>query len=236
MSRDIHDHYFKEAKREGYLSRAAYKLIEIDDRKRVLSKGDAVLDCGAAPGSWMQVASKRVGRKGVVVGIDLKPTELESQDDNIFTIQGDFREISAEEMLASITEHGGRNTVRILFDVVISDMAPGTTGVPSRDHFRSVQLCETLLDRLPPLLKAGGNLVVKVFEGEQYPELLKRIKSMFEASKGFKPKATRNESVEMYIIGHGFKPIDTSDSSENLKDVQTPIARGKPTGGWGKKK
>ena len=140
MAREIHDHHFKEAKREGYLSRAAYKLIEIDDRKKVISKGDAVLDCGAAPGSWMQVASKRVGRNGMVVGIDLKQTELESQDDNIFTIHGDFREISAEEMLAGMSNQSGRNAGKTLFDVVISDMAPDTTGVPTRDHFRSVQL------------------------------------------------------------------------------------------------
>src|SRR5690606_25874352 len=185
--REIHDHYFHQAKRDGFLSRAAYKLSEIDDRKQLLSIGDAVLDCGSAPGSWLQVAARRVGPKGIVIGIDLKPITFRFQEPNIRTIEGDVREVSAADLL--------RDVGRERFDVVLSDMAPFTTGDPTRDHFRSAQLCESLIERLPHLLSVGGHAVMKVFEGEMYPQLLARLKASFGRVKGYKPRASRSESV-----------------------------------------
>lgn len=221
--REVHDHYFHEAKREGYLSRAAYKLIEIDDRKKMLSRGDAVLDCGCAPGSWLQVAARRVGPKGLVVGIDLKPITFRFQESNIRTIEGDLREASAETLLAG--------TGRERFDVVLSDMAPFTTGDPMRDHFRSAQLCETLIDRLPELLHPGGRFVCKVFEGSEYPALLERLRMLFGKVKGYKPKASRSESVEMFITAHDYRgaPAAASESSEAARASVPPR---KPRGGW----
>jgi 23S rRNA (uridine2552-2'-O)-methyltransferase len=195
MARDVQDHYFRLAKKEGYLSRAAYKLIEIDDRRKILRRGDCVLDCGAAPGSWLQAAAKRVGPRGVVVGIDLKPITHAFTEANVRTVVGDVVNIAASELLGDLAA----------FDVILSDMAPSTTGVPSADHHHSVRLCEALLDRCKELLRPGGTVCMKVFEGEAYPALLSRTKAMFETVKGFKPKATRGESREMYIVATGYR-------------------------------
>ena len=227
MPREIHDHYFKQAKRDGYRSRAAYKLIEIDERKSILSRGNRVLDAGSAPGSWLQVASQRVGKNGSVVGIDLKPIEPLSQCSNIVIHQGDFREIEARELLDD--EPDAR------FDALLSDMAPGTTGDPRRDHFRSAQLCEVVLDRCNALLRQGGNFVMKTFEGERYPELLERMKTMFDNVRGFKPKASRNASVEMFLIGKGFRAdaeIFDGDGEESPERSLPPKPKPSKKRGW----
>lgn len=224
--RDVQDHYFHEAKREGYLSRAAYKLIEIDDRRKVLQRGDRVLDCGAAPGSWLQVAAGRVGPSGVVVGIDPQPIRFRAA--NVKTMEADFTQTQAHALLALANAQGANAAAPVrLFDVILSDMAPNTTGDPGGDHFRSVRLCEALLDRCGELLRPKGALVMKVFEGEQYPALMKRMESMFEAAKGFKPKASRGESREMYIIGLGHHP---SPARSDARSAAPP--RRRPSAGW----
>ncbi|HRP62555.1 MAG TPA: RlmE family RNA methyltransferase [Phycisphaerales bacterium] len=215
--REVQDHYFRLAKKEGYLSRAAYKLIEIDDRKKLLRKGDRVLDCGAAPGSWLQVASKRVGPKGLVVGIDLKPIPHRFNDPTVRIIEGDFTTFPPDDLLGT----GER------FDVVLSDMAPSTTGQHVIDHHLSVRLCQAVLDHCDTLLKPGGKLAMKVFEGEAYPELLARTKAMFEAAKGFKPKASRGESTEIYIVAENFKPKPSAAPSD-----APPLAPAKKPAGW----
>jgi len=235
--REIHDHYFHEAKREGYRSRAAYKLAEIDDRKDIFREGDRVLDCGAAPGSWLQVAARRVGPDGAVVGVDLKPIELNFREPNIATLQADLREIDPAQLLRAAA--GDDDDVR-RFDVVLSDMAPGTTGDPRRDHFRSARLCNDLLNRLPDLLREGGNAVIKVFEGETYPDLLERMKSLFGKVKGFKPKASRSESVEMYLVAHGYRgPAAAAAAGDDVDAHELadtthppPPRRNKPAPGW----
>jgi 23S rRNA (uridine2552-2'-O)-methyltransferase len=213
--REVQDHFFKEARREGYRSRAAYKLLEIDDRRKVLAKGDLVLDCGAAPGSWMQVAAARVGPEGRILGVDLMPIEANGLPGNVTTFEGDVREIDLVEAL------GDRA------DVVLSDMALSTTGTPSADQFRSAHLCGELLDLLPALLRRGGNCVMKVFEGEAYPELLQRSARMFDRAKGFKPQASRSESVEIYVVCHDFKGVDPE-----APEFAAQPPRTKPSG-WG---
>lgn len=213
--REIQDHFFREAKRIGYRSRAAYKLLEIDDRRKVLAKGDVVLDCGAAPGSWLQVASSRVGGNGRVLGVDLVPIDPQQLPKNTNVIEGDVREVDLEAAL------GGKA------DVVLSDMAPPTTGTPSADQFRSAHLCEDLLNVLPVVLRRGGNCVMKVFEGEAYPDLLRRASRMFEKAKGFKPEASRSESVEIFVVCHGFKGGDSVGD-----DGPAPVVRKRPSG-WG---
>jgi 23S rRNA (uridine2552-2'-O)-methyltransferase len=223
--REVQDHYFHLAKKERYLSRAAYKLIEIDDRKKVLRPGDRVLDCGAAPGSWLQVVAKRVGPRGVVVGIDLQPIKHCFDQSNVRVMQGDF---TATPPLALRALAGDQSRP---FDVIISDMAPNTTGDPFSDHHQSVRLCHALLDACSTLLRTaggGGNLVMKVFEGEAYPELLKRAASMFQAARGFKPRASRSESREMYVVATGFQPTTQAAAGEPV------TMRSKPPGGWGK--
>ncbi|MBX3375493.1 MAG: RlmE family RNA methyltransferase [Phycisphaeraceae bacterium] len=192
--RVLHDEFFKKAKAEGYLARSAYKLKEIQERRRLFGPGSRVLDLGCAPGAWVQVALEAVGPRGVVVGIDLKEVR-ENFGPNAFILQGDVYATPAATLL-------GQSGMK--FDAVLSDMAPDTTG--HGDHFLSVRLCRRVLELLPSLLKPGGNLAMKVFEGEEYPALLKETSRMFASAKGFKPKASRDVSREMYIIGERYRP------------------------------
>ena len=185
--RDLHDYFFREAKRSGYVSRAAYKLIEIDDKRKVLSKGNFVLDLGAAPGSWLQVVSQRIGECGKVIGIDLKEIDT-TLPPNVVTMVRDVKLLTPKQF-------DGRT-----FDVILSDMAPSTTGTRTIDHHGSVNLCQTALDLSATLLKPHGNLVMKVLEGEAYPDLLTRCANSFDSAKGYKPKASRAISTEMYIV------------------------------------
>jgi len=229
--REVQDHYFREAKREGFLSRAAYKLIEIDERRRALAPGDRVLDVGAAPGSWMQVAHRRVGPRGFVVGIDLQPIAFRPGA-NARVFEADFTAIDPAALLEPLRSLPPRRSDRAgeiaRYDAVISDMAPNTTGDRSSDHFMSARLCEALLDRLPAILRRGGNLVMKAYEGEMYPSILARSKSMFDDCRGFKPKASRSESVEMYIVAHGFRP-PTGASATPRADESAPAPGVAPT-------
>ncbi len=191
--RKLHDAYFLKAKAEGYVARSAYKLLEIQERHRLVRAGDRVLDLGCAPGSWMQVCEKLVGAKGLVLGVDLAPVAAELGN-NCVTEVGDVFALPREKLLAL----GGDRP----FDVVLSDMAPSTTG--HGDDFLSVRLCRRVLELLPGLLRAGGNLVMKVLEGEEYPALMREAKAVFREVKGLKPKASRDVSREMFVVGEGY--------------------------------
>lgn len=193
--RVLHDQFFKKAKDEGYLARSAYKLQEIAERHRLIGRGQRVLDLGCAPGAWLQIASEIVGERGAVVGIDLKEVR-DRIAPNVRAIVGDAYEV---EPSALVDLAGG------MFDVVLSDMAPDTTGAGDTDHHRSVRLCRRVLEVLPPLLRVGGNLAMKVFEGGTYPALLKEAGRAFGSAKGFKPKASRDVSREIYIVALGYK-------------------------------
>jgi 23S rRNA (uridine2552-2'-O)-methyltransferase len=161
--RILHDHFFREAKRNGYRSRAAYKLTEIDDKRQILHKKDLVLDLGAAPGSWLQVASQRVGPKGKVIGVDLKTIDS-LQLDNVETIEEDVTKLSLDTF--------GDDC---LFDVILSDMAPSTTGNHTIDHHGSIRLCHTALDIAATLLRPRGNLVMNYLKGANRVFLLQRV-------------------------------------------------------------
>jgi len=217
--REVQDHWFREAKAKGYRSRAAFKLLEIDRRKGILRKGQRVLDCGAAPGSWLQVAAAAVGPRGSVVGVDLKAIDPRGLPPCVSLLEADLRELDLDRL-------GGHR-----FDVVLSDMAPDTTGDPSGDHARSARLCHELLDRLPGWLEPGGALVFKVFEGGDYPALLQRARRLFEKAKGFKPPASRAESVEMFVIGEGYRPVEAGEAADEPEtEVPLPPRRGAPRG------
>lgn len=192
--RVLHDEFFKKAKAEGYLARSAYKLQEINQKKRLFGRGSRVLDLGCAPGAWIQIALEEVGPSGVVVGIDLK----EIRDDfgpNAHVLQGDIYKTPPEVLKGE----SGK-----LFDAIVSDMAPDTTG--HGDHFLSIRLCRRVLEMLPNLLRPGGHLVMKAFEGEEYGPLLRETEKMFHFVKGFKPKASRDISVEMYVVAERYRP------------------------------
>lgn len=192
--RVLHDRYFKQAKREGYLARSAYKLMELDRRRGILRRGDRVLDLGCAPGSWLQVAAERVGPEGLIAGIDLSPVSP-GVPGSVRTIIGDFTAIEPGVLLPP---DGG------LYDVVLSDMAPNTSG--HGDHFRSVRLCERVVERLPGLLGPGGDLVMKVFEGEALGELISACRGVFARVSVIKPHASREVSRETFIVGQGYRP------------------------------
>ncbi len=198
--RQLHDQFFKKAKAEGYLARSAYKLIEINEKKRIFAAGDRVLDLGCAPGAWLQVAAEIVGPHGRVLGVDLKPVQ-HAFPPCVRTIVGDINELTPEALKTAAEGSPAP------FDTVLSDMAPSTSGGGggSSDHFLSVRLCDRVLDLAPAVLRPAGNLVMKVFEGEAYPDLLKRTAHMFLSAKGFKPKASRDVSREMYVIATHFR-------------------------------
>lgn len=218
--RKLHDEYFKKAKDEGYLARSAYKLIEIDDRFKVLAPGDRVLDLGCAPGSWLQVAAERVGERGRVVGIDLKRVN-HAMPDNVLTEAMDIADLDAA---------WARETVGGRFDVILSDMAPNTSGAPgSADHFRSIGLCERALDVAPAVLAPGGRLAMKAFEGEALPELADRVRRMFAVLKHHKPQATRHMSREIYLVAAGFKGSKQTEAPPKRRPAGPPA----PPAGWG---
>lgn len=210
--KEVQDHFFRLAKEQGYRARSAFKLIEIDDRKKLIRKGDRVLDMGAAPGSWTQVAAERVGPKGAVVAVDLKAIDPRALPPHVTLLQADLMDLAPEHF-------GG-----VPFDVVISDMGPDTSGDPFGDSIRSVNLCNALLDRFPRWLRKGGHATMKVYEGSEYPALLKRCAALFAESKGFKPKSSRAESVEMFVTCKGYKGPAADD------DSRAPKAKPR---GWG---
>ncbi|MSR18683.1 MAG: RlmE family RNA methyltransferase [Phycisphaerales bacterium] len=216
--REVQDHWFRQAKADGYRSRAAYKLIEMDDRRKLLRKGDRVLDVGAAPGSWSQVASQRIGDRGEVIAFDLKEIAPQGLAANVKLLVADLRELTA-------TQFGTRP-----FDVVLSDIGPDTSGDPSGDSLRSIALCNSLLDRAAAWLRKGGHMVMKVYEGAEYPVLLKRAASLFDDSKGFKPQASRAESVEIYLVCRGFRggSVATEPARAARRGWATPESQGTP--------
>ncbi|MDX2115282.1 MAG: RlmE family RNA methyltransferase [Planctomycetota bacterium] len=192
--RILHDAYFKKAKAEGYLARSAYKLQQIQESKRIIRAGDRVLDLGCAPGAWLQVAAEIAGPDGVVVGIDLKPVEA-PMPENVFHLVGDV--YTADP--AQLRGQSGRP-----FDVVLSDMAPSTTG--HGDDLVSARLCDRVIEMLPTLLRPGGNLAMKILEGGDTPRILKQLQRLFGTARAFKPDASRDVSRETYLIGTGYAP------------------------------
>ncbi|WP_290816786.1 23S rRNA (uridine(2552)-2'-O)-methyltransferase [Halovivax sp.] len=204
------DHYYNKAKQEGYRSRAAYKLQQLDELENVLERGDAVVDLGAAPGGWLQVAAEEVGPQGTVVGVDFQRIESfdEKIDGRIETIRGDVTEERTLDRVREATD----GTV----DVVLSDMAPNVSGEYSLDQARSLHLARTAADVALELLDAGGDLVVKVFEGPDVDALRADLEAEFRYVRATAPDATRKESSELYLIGKGrlTAPVSAGDELE----------------------
>ncbi|CAA7612879.1 RlmE family RNA methyltransferase [Magnetospirillum sp. UT-4] len=194
LQRQLNDPYVHEAKRQGWRSRAAFKLIELDDRFHFLKTGLRVVDLGAAPGGWTQVAVKRVGPKGAVVGMDILDYDPVP---GAVCLQGDFLADDAPDRLKA--ELGGPA------DVVVSDMAAPTTGHPPTDHLRIIGLVEVALDFALEVLAPGGTFVAKVFQGGTEKTLLDTLKTNFATVRHAKPPASRKESAETYVVAMGFK-------------------------------
>jgi 23S rRNA (uridine2552-2'-O)-methyltransferase len=194
LERQLNDPYVAAAKAKGYRSRAAFKFKELDQRFRLLKRGSRVLDLGAAPGGWSQVAAERVGETGRIVAADIQPMEPIA---GVEFVQCHLLEEGTPEMLRRVL--GGEA------DVVLSDMAASTTGHRETDHIRTLALFEAALDMAELVLKPGGALVGKVFQGGATNELLARVKKRFAEVKHVKPPASRAESVELYLVAMGFK-------------------------------
>ncbi len=195
MMEHVNDTFVQQAKAQGYRSRAAFKLAEIDERDRLLRPGMVVVDLGAAPGSWSQVAVQRIGGKGRVFALDLLPVEPMP---GMEFLQGDFTD---DEIAVRFEESLQGAAV----DLVLSDMAPNMSGVPTVDQARSIHLCELALDFAARHLKPGGNFLVKVFQGEGFDELRKQMQGVFRTVHVRKPKASRDRSAEVYLLGQGLK-------------------------------
>jgi len=196
LARHVNDPYVQRSKREGYRARSAYKLAEIDARDKLLKPGMVVVDLGAAPGGWSQVASKKVGAAGKVIAVDLLPMEPIT---GVTIIQDDFTSRAGE---AAVKEAlGGRKA-----DVVLSDMAPNISGIPTRDQALAFTLAEAARDFALLHLKPEGVLLVKVLMGAGYDDYLRSLRGTFGKVVVRKPGASREESVEQYLVARGPKP------------------------------
>ena len=187
------DHYFHKAKKESYVARSVYKLEQMDKKHRLIGSGNRVLDLGCHPGSWMQYASRKVGSAGIVLGIDRTETQLDLP--NAKAITADIYDLTPD--LIGEPEKS--------FDVVLSDMAPNTTGIKTVDHLQSAGLAERALDLALCFLRPGGNFVVKIFMGPEEPALFLRVREHFEKAVRSKPDASRSRSTEGYLVGMGRK-------------------------------
>ncbi len=195
MREHVNDPYVQKAKAEGYRSRAAYKLLELDKKDRLLAPGRLVVDLGAAPGSWSQVAVAKLGARGRVVAVDILPMEPLP---GVHFIQGDFRE---QEVLDALLLALGRSKA----DLVISDLAPNISGIAVSDQARAMHLAELALEFARQCLKPGGSLLVKVFQGAGFTEFLRVMRKAFATVGSRKPEASRGRSSEMYLLGKGLK-------------------------------
>jgi 23S rRNA (uridine2552-2'-O)-methyltransferase len=196
MGFKVKDHYFNKAKKDNYFARSIYKLEEIDKKYKIIKKGNNVLDLGYHPGSWIQYTSQKVGEEGKVVGIDIKEVNTKIQAiSNVEVFKKDIHDVKSLQDLG----------VEDKFDVVVSDMAPNTTGIKSVDQARSLGLVEMVFYHLPSFLKEKGNFVIKVFDSNDAQVFLKQQKTMFHKFHFLKPKSTRSVSKEFFVIGVGYK-------------------------------
>ncbi len=194
MQRHLSDAYVKSARQAGYRSRATYKLLEIQEKDRLIRPGDVVVDLGAAPGGWSQVASELVGPAGRLIALDVLPMDPLPK---VLTIQGDFREAATLRSLELALDGSP-------VDLVMSDMAPNISGVAAVDQPRRMYLSELALDFCAQQLRPGGNFVCKVFHGEGFDAWMRQVKSCFGRAVTRKPKASRANSREVYLVAGNY--------------------------------
>ncbi|MFJ2431428.1 23S rRNA (uridine(2552)-2'-O)-methyltransferase RlmE [Pseudomonas sp. NPDC087804] len=195
LKRHVNDPYVKQAQKDGYRSRASYKLLEVQEKYKLIRPGMSVVDLGAAPGGWSQVTSRLIGGQGRLIASDI--LEMDSIPDVTF-IQGDFTE---DVVLAQILEAVGNSQV----DLVISDMAPNMSGTPEVDMPKAMFLCELALDLAERILKPGGNFVIKIFQGEGFDTYLKDARKKFDKIQMIKPDSSRGTSREQYMLAWGYR-------------------------------
>lgn len=192
MSYKPQDHYFKKAKEQNFVARSVFKLEEIDQKLKIISPNQKILDLGASPGSWSQYCSKKIGPSGRILGVDL--TAIDLKLNNAKFIQADLRDINLEEIFK---DYGFNEP----FDVVLSDMAPKTTGIRITDQARSFELCEIALNVARTFLRKDGHFVCKLFHSDDFSKLREEIKKDFQRFEAVKPDSTRKISKEIFLIG-----------------------------------
>ncbi|MDI3306120.1 MAG: RlmE family RNA methyltransferase [Acetobacteraceae bacterium] len=194
LERQLNDPYVRAAQSRGFRSRAAFKLLEMDEKHRLLKPGSRVVDLGAAPGGWTQVAVEKAGPKGRVVALDLLAMDPVP---GAMVLQGDFQDATVEQAVLAALDGPA--------DLVLSDMAPNTTGHAATDHLRIIALAELALDFALKVLSSGGGFVAKVFQGGSEKGLLDALKRNFTAVRHVKPPASRKDSSELYVVATGFR-------------------------------
>ncbi len=223
------DMYYNKAKQQGYRARSAYKLQQLDETAGLLGEGNTVLDLGAAPGGWMQVAAEGVGPQGTVVGVDRQNIkDLDDPEATVEYIRGDITEPRTKEL---IRERLGSEDRPV--DLVVSDMAPNMTGEYELDHARSVHLARQAFELADELLTAGGDLAVKVFDGKDLADLEADIETEFEYVRQVRPDASRDSSSELYLVAKNYltapvrageeltvEIIDTGDEGDGIARVE----------------
>ena len=192
------DYYYRLAKKEGFRSRAAYKLIQIQEKYRFIKRGDVVVDLGAAPGGWLQVSRKIVGEDGFVLGVDVKPIKpLEYE--NVKTLIADIKNSETIKLIIGMLPEKA--------DVVLSDLAPNVSGIWELDHARQIDLAEKALKIASKILKIGGTFLVKLFQGDMTNNYISEARKLFSKVKLIKPKASRARSAEIYLLCIGFRGL-----------------------------
>jgi len=205
------DEYYNRSKQEGYRARSAYKLKQLDEAAGLFAPGDVVVDLGAAPGGWLQVAAEAVGDAGTVVGVDLQ--RIRSLDhDTVETIRGDMTEDETADRLRDVVGSAGA-------DAVVSDMAPNMTGEYSVDHARSIHLARQALGVARDLLAPGGDLVVKAFDGPDLADLRADMEESFEYVRSIRPDASRDSSSEVYLVAKGYLTAPVAAGDELTVDI-----------------
>ena len=191
------DPYYRRAKAEDYRSRAAYKLKQLDKKYKIIKQENTVVDLGAAPGGWSQIALEKVGEEGIVVGVDLNHIRG-LPDENFYRIKGDFTTPEVQGKIMRVI--GGKAKV------VMSDASPELCGIKNLDQLRSIDLTNAVIGIADNILEQKGNLVMKVFQGPEYKTMLDSLKGKFRQVKTTKPPSSRKKSSEMYVVGLGYRP------------------------------
>ena len=201
IERRRRDYFYRMAKKEDLRSRASFKLLEISRKFDLIKEGDVVVDLGAAPGGWLQISRRIVGESGFVLGVDIKEIEPLGFS-NVITIVGDIMEPDIIRRIRALLPRPA--------DVVISDVSPSISGVWEVDHARQIELAERSLRIAVKVLREKGNFLVKVFQGDLQFYFLREVRRFFRFVRTFKPKASRKESAEIYVLGIGFKGDETA--------------------------
>ena len=198
--RKVSDYYSKKAKKDKYPARSIYKLEEVQQKYRLLRRGDSVLDLGCYPGSWSLYAAEVVGPRGVVVGVDLQQADKQPRPGSA-EIHWICEDITAQEMIVAVRR------IRPAFKVLISDLAPKTTGSRWADHQQSINLVRKTLQLAATLLHPKGHYLAKVFQGEDFPDFVEEVKQQFRMVKVIKPKSSRTESREVFVLGMEYQNL-----------------------------